>query len=697
MSEPPLKKKKTILDFFTSKVYPKRNRKEAGGEMASSNGNSATSSSVSKNSGIEDASEPQASTSGVKNKNAVPKLTKDLSAGAISDTIEIIEESDLDEGADSQGSDLTSSQKIPDRKPSQRRDGSNAWKGIPLNTLTKLTDSKLDFGPLYNSEHHRVLFKTPFVYDGKKPPTPFPSYKDKWDTNYVRMPCSNQSEYPVVMKEGQKVRRRWDMIQEALLQDIPGPFELEEKILEYNSRYFGKWNFTVLHELFITELAEEERLHFFKSTLKKMAALALQLPHLCSAPIPLLKKGQTKSITLSQQQIACLLANAFFCTYPRRNSKSRNAEFSNYPTINFNSMYTGHPTQVRLEKLKCLIHYFSRIFDEMPKGTVTFTRQSIDHLPSWDHDDTKLTGLHVSSEGTIEDDGLGLLQVDFANKFLGGGVLGHGCVQEEIRFLICPEMMVTRLFTEVLEKNECLIMRGCERFSNYDGYAAKFVWKENYVDNTPRDSWGRICCEVVAIDALVIHDYKTQFQQYMVKRELNKAYVGFYHHSKKPQPAVCTGNWGCGAFGGDKRLKALIQLMAAAHARRDVCYYTFDDEKLRDDLHKIHSFLTGSSILGVGDLMKLIEQYRRKHVLKSISKKPKINLFEYIAGVFSGKFEDTDDDSSNQSNEMKQWSEGPDVTKEDENWLELGSDEIMDEVNLGLKKEDSFDYKANTP
>ena len=25
--------------------------------------------------------------------------------------------------------------------------------------------------------------------------------------------------------------------------------------------------------------------------------------------------------------------------------------------------------------------------------------------------------------------------------------------------------------------------------------------------------------------------------------------------------AVCTGNWGCGAFGGDKRLKGEIQLL----------------------------------------------------------------------------------------------------------------------------------------
>ena len=41
-----------------------------------------------------------------------------------------------------------------------------------------------------------------FVYDGKKPPTPYPTYKDKWDNFHVRMPCSNQSEYPVHTKVG---------------------------------------------------------------------------------------------------------------------------------------------------------------------------------------------------------------------------------------------------------------------------------------------------------------------------------------------------------------------------------------------------------------------------------------------------------------------------------------------------------------
>lgn len=83
-------------------------------------------------------------------------------------------------------------------------------------------------------------------------------------------------------------------------------------------------------------------------------------------------------------------------------------------------------------------------------------------MPRWDKLENNLgnTRVHISSSGTIEDNGLGLLQVDFANKYVGGGVLGYGCVQEEIRFLICPELLISRLFTEELGNTESLIMIG---------------------------------------------------------------------------------------------------------------------------------------------------------------------------------------------------------------------------------------------
>ena len=45
--------------------------------------------------------------------------------------------------------------------------------------------------------------------------------------------------------------------------------------------------------------------------------------------------------------------------------------------------------------------------------------------------------------------------------------MGEGCVQEEIRFLICPELIVSRLFTEELDDNECLVISGAEQFSKY--------------------------------------------------------------------------------------------------------------------------------------------------------------------------------------------------------------------------------------
>ena len=65
-------------------------------------------------------------------------------------------------------------------------------------------------------------------------------------------------------------------------------------------------------------------------------------------------------------------------------------------------------------------------------------------------------------------------------------------------------------------------------------YKAQF---QQYLSLRYRDSWGRICCEVVAIDALVIHDYKAQFQQYLVKRELNKVHV--YHNMNYVNEKTC--------------------------------------------------------------------------------------------------------------------------------------------------------------
>lgn len=52
--------------------------------------------------------------------------------------------------------------------------------------------------------------------------------------------------------------------------------------------------------------------------------------------------------------------------------------------------------------------------------------------------------------------------VDFANKFIGGGVIGTGNVQQEIQFQVSPETLVSRLICEVMEPNQVIYISGTD-------------------------------------------------------------------------------------------------------------------------------------------------------------------------------------------------------------------------------------------
>lgn len=72
--------------------------------------------------------------------------------------------------------------------------------------------------------------------------------------------------------------------------------------------------------------------------------------------------------------------------------------------------------------------------------------------------------------------------MDFAGAHIGGGVLRGGRVQEEIRFCICPELIVSMLINDAMEDNEAIVITGYERFSYYEGYAATLKYAGDYQD-----------------------------------------------------------------------------------------------------------------------------------------------------------------------------------------------------------------------
>jgi poly(ADP-ribose) glycohydrolase len=117
-----------------------------------------------------------------------------------------------------------------------------------------------------------------------------------------------------------------------------------------------------------------------------------------------------------------------------------------------------------------------------------------------------LSGFVVNNAkgASIESDGLSCLQIDFANKFIGGGVLGRGCVQEEIRFMINTECLVSLLVTTVMRDHESITIVGTEQISNYTGYGKSFAYSGRHIDRTPSDRYNRIGTVVCSINALYL-------------------------------------------------------------------------------------------------------------------------------------------------------------------------------------------------
>jgi poly(ADP-ribose) glycohydrolase len=64
-----------------------------------------------------------------------------------------------------------------------------------------------------------------------------------------------------------------------------------------------------------------------------------------------------------------------------------------------------------------------------------------------------MKSFEIKTSGRSIEEAMGSGKVDFANKFIGGGALRTGCVQEEIMFVTHPELLVTILLCEKLTDN----------------------------------------------------------------------------------------------------------------------------------------------------------------------------------------------------------------------------------------------------
>ena len=104
-------------------------------------------------------------------------------------------------------------------------------------------------------------------------------------------------------------------------------------LTKYFSHNFaiGAFNYFLVTKV----LSAMEKDRFFQHILPGIIRLAMEVPERVTQPPVLLVRHKSQSLSMSQSQIASLLANAFLSTFPRRNTQKRQSEFSTYPDINF--------------------------------------------------------------------------------------------------------------------------------------------------------------------------------------------------------------------------------------------------------------------------------------------------------------------------------------------------------------------------
>ncbi|ORC92178.1 putative poly(ADP-ribose) glycohydrolase [Trypanosoma theileri] len=461
------------------------------------------------------------------------------------------------------------------------------------------------------------------------------SSRDIPNTNTIILPWSEDNRF---IKETGDVCQAWDIITNIIANDNSTNTEdlrrLLQSLLVHNSNtgdsplpQFDTICFVLDHIMLPLESAD-----FFNVTLPWMKCLVLNGPRVIPHnQLPMLTQRETRRLVFTYEEVITLMSCGFFSLFPGRLSKKgfeRGKKVGAFNFVDLLSLIPSNRRESQFAKVRCLLQYFiycSHNRESVKTGLELYRVSFSSSFPNFHSSTAFMQPITMYADGFIEES-YGHLQIDFANKVVGGGVLRTGCVQEEIRFITYPELILSQLVCDSLRDNEVLFMSGAGQYSVTEGYANSFRFLhgntpeyitirnekslqgynqkmvELVTSNVQREETNgdpillRNCC-VVAMDAVsYTGDINKQYTLRYIVREIRKAFVAFKGIPDSTLLSVhsgpiATGNWGCGAFQGDYELKVMIQWCAASQAGRSLIYFTFGNHDLCCKFQRVYEKL----------------------------------------------------------------------------------------------------------
>jgi len=427
-------------------------------------------------------------------------------------------------------------------------------------------------------------------------------------------------QYPLPSGDTEK----WGFIQEQLSQKITNFDQLATTLMTIHGTCLGDTE--ILDGPYLPSLkiaiehmtAALEDFNFFENLLPKMVKWALDLDGLfkdANHTFSALEAGKNCETSFTALQSRSLLANSFFCTLAPFSYFKAGEKFNrHFGNISWMELYrcTGH-MQEGYERLKCQLYYFYTVDKVEPSGTIRYIRRSKHpgDFPTWETSKAELSPAVFDDNKKIEDSD-GFMHADFANKDLMLHYIIPSMTQEEVLFSIRPDIFPILLIAERLEDDEVILIMGAKIYSSYTGYLSSFEWqplrREDFLNRQPTG--------IFAVDAIPSMG-DVQFTTKYVNRELRKIHLGFtaidefandYRDLPYEFDRVSTGNWGCGAFGGNLYLKFLEQWIAASIGGKKMDYSTFKNPKLKAALSGLQAAVLNNG-LTAGKLYSLIQRY----------------------------------------------------------------------------------------
>lgn len=363
---------------------------------------------------------------------------------------------------------------------------------------------------------------------------------------------------------------------------------------------------------------------FWTHVLPFVQRVALALPSHGVSALPLLLAPSAAagrdSVVLRRSLALSILANAFLCnhrdvadqvaaTQVLRPDGFHPGEFGCFDLY----LVESYAIRVGIERLKCFIAYFAACAREVPEGTLPgslafFRTRSAVTAGELSRDAGALGEVFVHS-GPLETPDVPAI-VDFANRDLHIGGFIPSATQEEVLFSCRPELFIGMLFCQRMRDDDAIVISGAPAVVEYSGYGNSFRCSGCPESRRVVDLSRFPPQVVIAIDAVM----EDQFTKTNVLRDTVKAIAGFAppfgELSRKGGgvPAISTGKWGCGAFGGDLWLKFIQQLIAAGHTHRALHFSAFGHQEEVAELGELLAAIKARTPR-VCDLWRVLEDF----------------------------------------------------------------------------------------